>query len=371
MARTPKSTTVSSPDASGAGTLTLTEHDQPAVKYALRSAITGLRFFGTNEPAPFTLPASKRLFTIGVGACDLVIPRALSPKVSGFHAALERVDDSSLHVLDQQSKNGTFKTLGENKLGSFYVQAGVSFWLANVRLMPMDTELEVLRPRLTWCLGLDHNDLVDQALEAIATGAHLALVGPTGTDALRLAEAIHNASPQRNNFMLKITAGPLPSLDLARGGTVFVDLDEVKRVSAPWLKALFTPERGLRAIFAATTDKGARARLDTYRDRVTTIALTPLARRKDEIVRLLALHWIEELRTRRRVAELPNLDAITAHDWTRNFDELREASPKLLAYLEHRTLRGAAAALGISHQALSKYFQRIRFPTATYGDLED
>lgn len=211
MSRTPRSPggptgparTAPAAAALPAGTPTLTAYEQPALTLAPRTAVTGLRYFGLPLD-PFPLAESKRLFTIGTGACDLVIPKKLAPKVSGFHATLERYGDSALHVQDQQSKNGTFKSIGENRLASFHVRAGESFWLAKTQLLVMDTQLTVLRPRLAWCLGLDAHAAVDAALATIAAGAPLALIGPAGLDALPLAEAIHRASPQRQNFLLAL-----------------------------------------------------------------------------------------------------------------------------------------------------------------------
>ena len=347
---------------SGAGgTITLTGRDHPALTLAPRAPITSLRFFGRGLGV-LPLPSSKPLFTVGAGACDLVVPRELSTGVSSFHATLERVHDA-LHVQDQDTKNGTYRSLGNPRLASFQVQAGEVFWLADVPLLPMDTHLEVLRPRLAWCLGLERHKAIDEALELIAEGRPIALLGPPGTDAARLAEAIHASSPQRNNFFLSVTAAPLPSLEHAHGGTVFIDLDRVQKVPAPYARILFEPARSLRTIFAAADDRRVRARIDTYRDKVRTMTLLPLARRPEDFPHLLAIHWIEELRTRRRVEELgEGLRKIAQYRWPRNFDELREHSPRLLAYLEHEGLRRAAAALGIKHQTLSGHFRRIGFP---------
>ena len=132
---------------------------------------------------------------------------------------------------------------------------------------------------------------------------------------------------------------------------------------------LIISSRSLRTIFAAADDRRVRARIDTYRDKVRTVQLMPLARRPEDFPHLLALHWIDELRTRRRVEELgPGLAKIAQYKWPRNFDELREHSPRLLAYLEHEGLRRAAAALGIKHQTLSGHFRRIGFPVLDQAD---
>ncbi len=354
-------------DAPTGATTTLTGRDHPALTLSPREPITSLRFFGRGLPV-LPLPSSKRLFTIGAGVCDLVVPRELSTGVSGFHATLDRIHNA-LHVQDQDTKNGTFRSLGNPRLASFQVQAGDVFWLADVPLLPMDTQLEVLRPQLAWCLGLERHKAIDDALEVVAEGRPVALLGPSGTDAARLAEAIHKASPQRNNFFLSVTTAPLPSLEHAYGGTVFLDLDRIQKVPAPYVRILFEPSRSLRTIFAAADDRRVRARIDTYRDKVRTMTLLPLARRPEDFTQLLAIHWIDELRTRRRVEELgPGLRKIAHYRWPRNFDELREHSPRLLAYLEHEGLRRAAAALGIKHQTLSGHFHRIGFPIMDQAD---
>jgi FHA domain len=351
----------------GTATATLTGRDHPALTLAPREPITSLRFFG-RELAVLPLPSSKRLFTIGAGVCDLVVPRELSRSVSGFHATLDR-NHNAIHIQDQDTKNGTYRSLSNPRLASFQIQAGEVFWLADVPLIAMDTQLEVLRPQLAWCLGLERHKAIDEALEVVAEGRPVALLGPVGTDAARLAAAIHKASPQRNNFFLSVTTAPLPSLEHAHGGTVFLDLDQVKKVPAPYARILFEPSRSLRTIFAAADDRRLRARIDTYRDKVRTMSLVPLARRPEDFPHLLAIHWIDELRTRRRVEELGRgLGTIAAYDWPRNFDELREHAPRLLAYLEHEGLRPAAAALGIKHQTLSGHFRRIGFPVLDQAD---
>lgn len=341
-------------------TETLRDGKQPAIRLATREAITSLRFAGTDRP-PLLLPSSQRRFSIGAGACDLVIPRDVSKNVSGYHASLERVG-SALLVVDQESKNGSYRSHHENRLATFQVQAGESCWLADVQLLAMDTHLDVLRPRLAWCLGLDDHAAIDGAIETIAAGGPLALVGPAGSDAARLACAIHDASTRRQNFFLPVVATPLPSLDHANGGTAFVDLDRIAKVPASYVAALLDDLRGVRPIFAASSERVLREHLDDHAHRLRRVSLVPLAKRRAEVVRLLALHWIGELHTGRHVEELgPAVAALAQHDWPRGVEELREQSPRLLAYLEHGGVRPAAEALGITHQTLGAHFKRIGF----------
>ena len=321
--------------------------------------MTSLRYLG-RDLAALVLPPSKARFTIGSGACDLVIPRTVSTKVSGFHAQIER-HGSGLLVHDQQSKNGTFRSRTTPRVATASVQAGESFWLGDVGLLAMDDDLDVLRPRLARSLGLEQHVPIDRGLGLIAAGGALALVGPAGLGEVELAKAIHAASTHRNNFFLHVDAEPLPSLAHSFGGTVLLELDQLKRVPATYLVTLFDTARGLRPIVVARSDRTLQRHLDHYRTEVVT--LMPLAERPNDIARLLAMHWIEELHTGRRVEELARgVAAIGRHAWRRNLAELYEQSPRLLAYLEHGTLRAAAAALGIKHQTLAAHFKRIGFP---------
>jgi DNA-binding NtrC family response regulator len=158
--------------------------------------------------------------------------------------------------------------------------------------------------------------------------------------------------------------GGLPILGLlghAHGATVFVDLDRVDALPARVAAALFDPARGLRLIFAAADETRARARLDHYRDQVTAIALTPLAARPDDIVPILAFHWATELDTAHPVEALgaAALDALVAHAWPNNLDELFDQAPRLLACLTHPTLRRAAEALGVTRQTLTQHLDRL------------
>lgn len=343
----------------GQRTSTLTEGERGAVRLAPRAPATALRLVGRAEPA-FPLTESKPSFTIGSGACELVIDRAVSAKISAFHATLTRSDES-LRVEDQDSKNGSFAAEDEPRAKTFYVKPGRSFWLANVRLLPLDTYLEVLRPRLAWCLGLDRHDAIDEAIEVIAAGRPLALVGPKGTEGAQLAEAIHEASAQRRGFYLPLTSGPLPSLESVVGATVVLDLEHIAKVSAPYCARLFDRSAALRPIFLAASMGRVRSRLDTYRDAVTVITLPPLARRRDDILRLLAMDWIER-RSRHHLDELgAGIHGIVKHRWPGNLEELRQSSQRLLTYAEHRSMRRAASALGVKHQTLQRAFKRIGY----------
>ncbi|MBK9032148.1 MAG: FHA domain-containing protein [Myxococcales bacterium] len=325
---------------------------------AQRGPITSLRFAG-RPWRPLALSTAQASFSIGAEACDLVVVRADAPGLSAYHARLERTQ-SGLRVHDQGSKNGVYASPSTGRVASLEVEAGDRFWLGDLELLALDPELEVLRPALGACLGLGDDARIDRALTLAAQGGPVALIGAPGTGAARLARQLHDASTRRASFFLALTATPLPPLDHATGGTVFVDLEGVQRVTASAAASLFATPPRLRPIFAAGSARRLRARLDRHADEVAVIELVPLAQRPQDVAPLLAQHWVSELHSRRRVAELGDgLAGLEAHTWPGNLDELYEHAPRLLAYLEHGTLRAAAAALGVRHQTLAGHLERL------------
>ncbi len=346
-------------------TETLLPEDAPGLRLAASGPVVGLRVVGAE--VELALPAGQRAFTLGASsACDLVIPRTVSRKVSALHATLGRLADGRVVVADQQSKNGCFPAAGAPRAPAFEIVAGRQFVIGDVALLAVDEHLQALRRPAAWTLGLTAPAVVDAALEVIAHGLPLALVGPPGTDVLALARQIHATSAHRQHFCLELVqAGAVPALDHALGGTVIVDLDRVGRVSKRLVEALLErgagPRRGLRAIFLATRARQLEGALDVYAADVEQLAVPALAARGGDVPALLAHVWLHELGSRRRVEELgaAALAALTTAPWPRNLDSLREAAPRLLALIEHGTIRAAAAALGLTRQALASALGRL------------
>jgi hypothetical protein len=346
-------------------TETILPLDAPGMRLAAPGPLVGLRVVGAE--VELALSPGSRAFTLGASsACDLVIPRAVSQKVSGLHATLGRLADGRVVVADQQSKNGCFPAVGAPRTAAFEITAGQRFVIGDVELLAVDEHLQALRRPAAWTLGLTAPAAVDAALEVIAHGLPLALVGPSGTDALGLARQIHATSAHRQHFCLELVqAGTVPALDHAVGGTVIVDLDRVGRVSKRLVEALLErgagPRRGLRAIFLATRARQLAGALDVYATEVEQLVVPALAARGGDVPALLAHVWLHELGSRRRVEELgpAAVAALTTAPWPRNLDSLRESAPRLLALVEHGTIRAAAAALGLTRQALASALGRL------------
>jgi transcriptional regulator with AAA-type ATPase domain len=121
-------------------------------------------------------------------------------------------------------------------------------------------------------------------------------------------------------------------------------VDELTKREQPALALV--PFDPITTIFAAPDERKARACLDHYRDRLRTIELMPLARRRDDVPHLLQFEWATELGTVEAVESLgaKAVHALTAYDWPHNLEELIDHAPRLLAYHQHGGLRPAAAA---------------------------
>jgi hypothetical protein len=305
--------------------------------------IVAMRFHGTALP-PLELSDARRIYTIGSGACDLVIPAELARDVAPVHATIERVEDA-IRIGDQLSRHGLYRSPRSPPVAELLLHAGSIGWIGSCPVLALDRELIAVRTRLTWAMGLAADAAVDDALAAVASREPLLLLGPHGLDEAPL----------------------LASLDPA---SQLVDLDHARPLSAPLAAQLFSPRRDLRVVFRSTRASRARSVLDTYLERVRVLRLAPLSARPADVVPLLQAIWRSELRSPRRVEELgPRaLAALVEHPWPGQLDELRANAARLLAYLDHRSLQAAARALGITRQTLAGHFARIGMPTQRAGE---
>lgn len=327
--------------------------------------IGSLRLRGRAQ-APLVLPAAH-LATIGTApGCDLQIPGELSARVDSKHAAVERRGDAIL-VHDLASTHGVRRSPRHAPVRELQVAAGSAVWIGDVALLAMDRALDELRTRLAWGLGLEAHAAIDDAIEAVASGGPLLLMGPPGSEGERLATEIHRAGPPTAVPPVSVVAAPLPPL-AGLAGTIVIDLDRVGTVPARYVEALIDPASGVRPILLARSERRALACLDIFRDRVRGVTLRPLAERRDEIPRLLAMLW-RECGSLRTVDELgAALDDVVTYRWPRGVAELRAHAPRLLAYLEHGQVSAAARALGVTRQTLGEHFARIGFPALNVTD---
>jgi hypothetical protein len=340
--------------------------DETGLSLPPSDPVTALRVAGQN--IELSLSSEKRTFTLGAAAepeVDLTIPTLVSSHVSRLHALIQR-KGNRLWINDQQSTNGIY--LRDRREPSFEIGAGQSFRVADVKLLALDEHLRVLRPHVQWVLGLGAHAAVDAALELIADGGPLLLLGRPGCDQLALAHEIHRTSARRQRALaeapvrFETRAEQTSLLAQASRGTIFLDLATLTApLPAFFVSHVFGETYHVRPIVSAPSLERAEDQLgkDNAR-RLPVISVPPLAERRADIPRLLDALFIKA-ESVRRVAELgdDNVAALREYGWPQNFDDLRRNVPRLLALIEHGKLRAAARALGVSAPALSEALERL------------
>jgi hypothetical protein len=333
-------------------------------------AITSLRFYGSPH-APLPLPARARLFTIGTAPCDITVPHELAHDVAPVHATIERVE-GAIRICDQLSRHGLYRRPRSARVPELLLYPGAVGWVGGCGIVALTPALEALRATLARCVGLDAHLAIDEAIAIVADGGPIALLGPRNLDVMMLARAIHAAGPDGGAaFAGCVDDAEVPMIEGATGTRV-IELDRVRRFPAGQVAAMFAARCEARVILLAHDERVVRRHLDAHAERVRWIALAPLGQRRHEVVRLLQGIWRDELGTARRVDALGAraLDGLAAHAWRGNLDELRAMAARLLAYVEHPTLRAAAEALGIRRQTLAQHLDRVGVPTLDRGDRE-
>lgn len=332
-------------------------------------AIVALQLFG--EGSELRLSPQQQNFALG-SAPPPAVDVWLSGKkyVSEKHAFLSR-RGNTLTITDNRSRNGTFFAGYRDTYGE--VKAGQTFRVADVKLLALDERLRQLRKLLRWWLGYEAHAQLDQAVIDVADeeSPGLLLLGPPDCDPRQLAEMIHRHSARRN-ARLVVAEPPLRSraeevalLKSARGGTVFVDLDDVRPMQF-FATHLFSATYRVRPIVAARTRKQVEDALgvgpiaDQARA-LRSISIPPLADRRDDIPALL-----DELLTHeqcphsiRQIGEGNLAALVTAHKWKANLRDLREVARRCRALLEEPTQAEAAARLGITPSTLSEWLSSL------------
>jgi hypothetical protein len=346
--------------------------------------VTVLRLVGHNVELP--LSPKKRTFTLGAALepeVEVTIPTEFAGRVSRLHALMQR-RGNRLWIVDQQSTNGIY--LDDRREPSFEVGAGDSFRVADVKLLALDEHLRVLRPHVQWTIGLSAHAAIDAALELIADGRPLLLLGKPGCDQLALAKEIHRTSARRHREFVEAPAEfetraeQTGLLARASRGTVFVDLSAVTApLPAFFVGHLFggeaTPGAAVpvpgdavaatayhvRPIVSAPSLEVAEEHLGKENARrLAVINVPPLAERRSDVPRLIDTLLIKA-KSEHRVAELgpENVAGLMEYAWPQNLDDVRRQLPRLRAFLEQGTLRGTARVLNVSPQTVREALERI------------
>jgi len=325
--------------------------------------VVALRVLG--EGLELALDPTRGTLTIGSAAAPTVDLHLPGNAVSRRHARIH-VEGNRIIIVDAASTNGI--TLHDQRESRFEVVSGQTLGIADKKILAMDESLRSLRPALEWCLGFDAHLVVDKALSEIAQVSQppILLTGRSGCDQKQLAEAIHRASARRHRIFAAVP--PLADrsdekrfLVYASGGTAYLDLKTVSRVTAFFANELFGTTYHVRPVVVAQDRGRAEFLLGEHSHRLCEVAVTPLANRTRDVPRLLNEILAADLASEKRVEELgeENVQALIEYGWRGNIDGLRRVAPKLDAVLKAGGLVAAAKLLGISHQALSETLSAI------------
>lgn len=214
-------------------------------------------------------------------------------------------------------------------------------------------------------------------IERLASESAVLITGEEGTEKEAAARFLHRLSPRGSGMFVKVAGGEgfQDALSRAAGGTLFVTgIDRVPaRVQAEILSALETDVRpGL--VLAADGDpvdavrrgelaSGVFRRLE---DRI--LHLPPLRERGEDVARL-ARHFLEEASATLSF-DTEAMDALTAHDWPGNVQELREAVKRAAKLAEGPTIGPTVVRSVLGRPLSARGSRRRKVPVVriTVGD---
>jgi DNA-binding NtrC family response regulator len=215
------------------------------------------------------------------------------------------------------------------------------------------------------------------AIERLAPETAVLLTGEEGTEKEAAARFLHRLSPRGAEPFVKAAdaEGFSDSIARAGGGTLFVTgIDRVAvAVQSDILSALDSEKRpGL--ILSADRDPAdavrrgdlAAAIVGRLEDRI--VHLPPLRERGDDITRL-ARHFLEEV-SGTLSFDPEAMDALTAHDWPGNVQELREAVRRAARLAEGPTIGPTVVRSVLGRPLAARGSRRRKVPVVriTVGD---
>lgn len=314
--------------------------------------VTALRIFGAS--GEFPLLARQGTFTLGSSpSCDVAID---SPYLSALQLVLER-RDGRVRVHDQASKNGTvFKGRAER---TFDLGAGDVFTTAGISFLALSEDMRSARSVFAEILGLDNDKLLDDTLVEAASERPLLVLAEHGSDAERLARALHDASLRRGGPFVPLPGAPasLPegkaATARARRGTLVMPV-EGALVDPALLTMLLSADYQVRpVVIAGTLETAARSLGLEVVSRLHQVRVRPLRERAADVVALLERALLAE-RASLRFSELTerNQVALRRHGWPENLAELRETGRRLSSLAQHGSIRQASVKLGIPRTTL-------------------
>jgi len=213
------------------------------------------------------------------------------------------------------------------------------------------------------------------AIERLAPERAVLVTGEDGTEKDAAARYLHRLSPRGREPFVRASADLDQSLSRAGAGTVFLSgIDLAPRALQERLVRLLEREDRPGVVLAADSDPAEAARrgellpLLLARLETCVVHLPPLRERGDDVARL-ARQFLEE-RASALSFDSEAMEALAAHDWPGNVQELREAVRRAAELAEGPTIGPIVVRSVLGRPLAARGSRRRRVPVVriTVGD---
>lgn len=213
------------------------------------------------------------------------------------------------------------------------------------------------------------------AIERLAPERAVLVTGEDGTEKDAAARYLHRLSPRGREPFVRVAGDLDDALARAGAGTVFLaGVDLAPRALQERLVDLLDRDERPGIVLAADRDPAEAARRGELLPRLLTrleasvVHLPPLRERGDDVVRL-ARHFLEE--TSSTLAfDSEAMEALAAHDWPANVQELREAVRRAAELAEGPTIGPIVVRSVLGRPLSARGSRRRKVPVVriTVGD---
>jgi hypothetical protein len=323
----------------------------------------------------YDLPLDTKSFRIGGSSqkqCEISLPgRGLSAQ----HAMLQRHGRRCL-LHDLASTYGTIYS-GHRIYEATDIQPGDTFTTVPVTFVALNREMLTHRPLLVDLLGQDSRPWSPDRLmiEAAKGLGNLLITGEAGCEHQRLASAVHAMSLLRGGPLVECMAIPsdrtaqMALLKSAHRSTiVFTITEETLPADDTFSSMLFSSDYHVRAIVVASSQTAARAVFPADNvNQMQHIWIRPIGVRAGELPGILDRLLSERDPSLRLASMVPsNRARLLAHDWRRNWEELRVAADRIagIARIPHwgsLDWRKRSAALKVPKSTLHDWYRSFEF----------
>jgi transcriptional regulator of acetoin/glycerol metabolism len=342
---------------------TRSQTDARAAAMMDREPVVALRLYGSHYEVP--LAAHRDRFVVGAApTCDLQVP---SEFASAEHCEIVRT--AAGLVVKNLSKNGTW-LCGERQ-PEFSLRANTVFEVGKRKLVGVSAWSQIVRRGFQRWLGYGERfqPSVDDAVQAAARRTHVLIAGPVGSQADRVARAIHDAwLPVARPFVVveRVSGDRAMQrriLHPASHGTLVVPAERLPPDPAFILDACAEEAMNIRLVLVAPPSSDVTTSIigASLRDGLIYVRVPSLRERADDLPVLIA-GIAQEIAQQLGAADVSlaaDLAALYTYAWPENLDELEEVLRYVIASRKHGKVKVAAEAIGAKRTTMSDKLARV------------